>query len=115
MVGTDEPILWSGSYPAPQKIEIIKQWIKEGAKLDTGITPKSDILRELRVRWKPPPSSQERLPQRCSYRPPSGPALHSAISQMLSSGFLKTLAARIPKMVPTRLVRGRLSGLPGKR
>lgn len=44
----------SGDPLPPQKIEIIKQWIKEGAKLDTGITAKADILRELRVRWKPP-------------------------------------------------------------
>lgn len=44
----------SGDPLPPQKAEIIKQWIKEGAKLDNGITAKADILRELRVRWKPP-------------------------------------------------------------
>jgi hypothetical protein len=37
------------------KIEIIRQWIKEGAKLDPGIDAKADLLRELRVRWTPPP------------------------------------------------------------
>jgi hypothetical protein len=42
--------------PLPkEKIEIIKQWIREGAKLDDGIDPKSDLYRELRVRWQPPP------------------------------------------------------------
>src|SRR5262249_30374259 len=37
-----------------EKIEIIRQWIKEGGKLDAGITPKSDLIRELRTRWQPP-------------------------------------------------------------
>jgi WD40 repeat protein len=41
--------------PLPkEKIAVIEQWIKEGAKLDEGLTPKSDLLRELRVRWQPP-------------------------------------------------------------
>jgi Planctomycete cytochrome C/WD domain, G-beta repeat len=38
----------------PAKIAVISQWIKEGAKLDQGLTPQSDLLRELRVRFKPP-------------------------------------------------------------
>jgi WD40 repeat protein len=37
-----------------EKIAIIAKWIDEGAKLDTGIDPKADLLRELRIRWKPP-------------------------------------------------------------
>src|SRR5438876_6362983 len=37
-----------------EKIAVIERWIAEGAKLDAGLTPSSDILRELRVRWKPP-------------------------------------------------------------
>src|SRR5438093_4740805 len=41
--------------PLPkEKIAVIEKWIAEGAKLDAGLTPKSDLLRELRVRWKPP-------------------------------------------------------------
>ena len=36
------------------KIAIIAKWIDEGAKLDAGIEAKADLLRELRVRWKPP-------------------------------------------------------------
>jgi hypothetical protein len=36
------------------KVDIIKQWIKEGAKLDAGINPKADLWRELRIRWTPP-------------------------------------------------------------
>jgi hypothetical protein len=36
------------------KAEVIARWIKEGAKLDPGIDPKADIVKELRVRWQPP-------------------------------------------------------------
>jgi WD40 repeat protein/mono/diheme cytochrome c family protein len=44
----------SGEALSKEKIAIIEQWVKEGSKLDPGLTPKSDLLRELRVRWKPP-------------------------------------------------------------
>jgi WD40 repeat protein len=44
----------SGEALPKEKIAVIEQWVKEGAKLDAGLTPKSDLLRELRVRWKPP-------------------------------------------------------------
>jgi WD40 repeat protein len=37
-----------------EKIAVIEQWIKEGAKLDNGLRPEADLLRELRIRWKPP-------------------------------------------------------------
>ncbi len=37
-----------------EKIEIIRRWIKEGARLDPGIAAKADLMRELRVRWQPP-------------------------------------------------------------
>ncbi len=41
--------------PLPKaKIAIIEQWIKEGAKLDGDIDAKADLMRELRLRWKPP-------------------------------------------------------------
>jgi WD40 repeat protein len=41
--------------PLPkEKIDIIARWINEGAKLDQGIDPKAEILRELRKRWTPP-------------------------------------------------------------
>ncbi len=36
------------------KAAVVAQWIKEGAKLDAGIDAKADIVKELRVRWKPP-------------------------------------------------------------
>ncbi|MFM8274641.1 MAG: c-type cytochrome domain-containing protein [Gemmata sp.] len=36
------------------KAAIIAQWIKEGAKLDAGLDAKADLVKELRVRWKPP-------------------------------------------------------------
>ena len=38
-----------------EKIDLIARWINEGAKLDSGIDPKADLMRELRVRWQPPP------------------------------------------------------------
>jgi WD40 repeat protein len=44
----------SGEPLAPAQIAIIKQWIAEGAKLDQNVTAKADLLRELRLRWKPP-------------------------------------------------------------
>ncbi len=41
--------------PLPKaKIDVIVRWIKEGAKLDAGISDKADLMRELRVRWQPP-------------------------------------------------------------
>jgi hypothetical protein len=36
------------------KAAIVARWIAEGAKLDAGIDPKADIVKELRVRWTPP-------------------------------------------------------------
>src|SRR5215213_288208 len=45
------------------KAKVIEQWIKEGAKLDGGLDPKADLVRELRVRWKPPaPPAAYKLP-----------------------------------------------------
>jgi WD40 repeat protein len=37
-----------------EKVEIISKWIKEGAKLDVVVKKDADLLRELRLRWKPP-------------------------------------------------------------
>src|SRR5262249_20355123 len=43
--------------PLPKaKIAVIEQWIKEGAKVD--VDAKADLLRELRLRWKPPAPPQ---------------------------------------------------------
>src|SRR5262245_47968009 len=36
------------------KAATVAKWIKEGAKLDTGLDPKADLVKELRVRWQPP-------------------------------------------------------------
>lgn len=44
----------SGEALPPAKIAILEQWIKEGAKLDDGLSPKADLVRELRTRWQPP-------------------------------------------------------------
>src|SRR5207247_3785168 len=44
----------SGDGLPKEKIAVIGQWIREGAKLDAGLDPKGDLLRELRIRWQPP-------------------------------------------------------------
>ncbi len=43
-----------GQKLTPAQVAIISRWIEEGAKLDAGIDPKADLVRELRIRWKPP-------------------------------------------------------------
>jgi hypothetical protein len=35
------------------KAAVVARWIKEGAKIDPGLDPKADIVKELRVRFKP--------------------------------------------------------------
>jgi WD40 repeat protein len=42
-----------------EKIALIAAWIDQGAKLDKGIDPKADLLRELRKRWEPPTPPKE--------------------------------------------------------
>jgi WD40 repeat protein len=44
----------SGDPLPKEKIDILERWIKEGAKLDAGLMPEGDLIRELRTRWKPP-------------------------------------------------------------
>jgi DNA-binding beta-propeller fold protein YncE len=44
----------SGDGLPKEKIAVIEQWVKEGAKLDGGIAPQADLPRELRRRWQPP-------------------------------------------------------------
>src|SRR6266849_5944600 len=44
----------SGEALPKEKIAVLEKWIAEGAKLDEGLTAKSDVARELRVRWKLP-------------------------------------------------------------
>jgi len=44
----------AGNALPKEKIDLIARWIQEGAKLDPGIDPKGDLMRELRIRWKPP-------------------------------------------------------------
>lgn len=36
------------------KAALVRRWIQEGAKIDAGLNPKADIVKELRLRWKPP-------------------------------------------------------------
>jgi hypothetical protein len=41
--------------PLPkEKIAVIEKWIAEGSKLDAGLTNDTDLVKELRSRWKPP-------------------------------------------------------------
>jgi WD40 repeat protein len=44
----------AGDILPKDKVAVIVRWIKEGAKLDAGLDAKADLLRELRLRWKPP-------------------------------------------------------------
>jgi len=55
----------SGEALPQAKIATITRWIKEGAKLDAGISPKADIIRELRSRWQPPaPLTAYKIPEK---------------------------------------------------
>jgi len=55
----------SGEPLRAEKIAVIERWIKEGAKLDAGLTPKSDLPRELRLRWSPPaPPASYKFPEK---------------------------------------------------
>ena len=53
----------AGNPLTKEQIAVVDRWIKEGAKLDAVLQPKSDLVRELRVRWKPPqPPAQYKYP-----------------------------------------------------
>jgi len=58
LIVTDEPRRMpprdKGEAVSTDKAEIIRRWILQGAKLDSGIDPKADLVKELRKRWKPP-------------------------------------------------------------
>lgn len=57
MVTKDErrmPPRDKGDAVPAEKAAVVAEWIKQGAKLDQGIEAKADLLKELRVRWKPP-------------------------------------------------------------
>lgn len=51
--------------PLPKaKMDVIAQWIREGGQLDPGLTPSTDLVRELQARWKPalPPAVYKHPP-----------------------------------------------------
>jgi WD40 repeat protein len=55
----------SGESLPQAKIDIITRWIKEGAKLDDGMSPKADLVHELRSRWQPPaPLTAYKIPEK---------------------------------------------------
>ncbi|MGL6075491.1 MAG: c-type cytochrome domain-containing protein [Fimbriiglobus sp.] len=47
-----------GEAVAVAKAKIVETWIAQGAKLDAGLDPKADLVRELRLRWTPPTPPQ---------------------------------------------------------
>jgi mono/diheme cytochrome c family protein len=57
LVATDKkrmPPLESGDPLPKEKVELIRRWVKEGARLDADVKKDADLLKELRLRWKPP-------------------------------------------------------------
>jgi len=57
LIATDRqrmPPLETGDPLPKEKIELIKRWIAEGAKLDADVKPEDDLVRELRKRYVPP-------------------------------------------------------------
>lgn len=44
----------AGKQLPKEKVDIIAKWIDQGGKLDAGVDPKTNLVRELRIRWKPP-------------------------------------------------------------
>jgi len=57
MVANDEhrmPPRDKGDGVPAGKAALVARWIQEGAKLDPGIDPAADLVRELRARWVPP-------------------------------------------------------------
>ena len=43
-----------GKQLSKEQVAVIENWIAQGAKLDAGVDPKADLIRELRLRWRPP-------------------------------------------------------------
>lgn len=57
LIATDRqrmPPLETGDPLPKEKIELIKRWIAEGAKIDADVKPDADLVRELRKRYTPP-------------------------------------------------------------
>lgn len=44
----------AGNALPAEKIALIERWIAQGAKIDSGLTPSTDLVKELRRRWAPP-------------------------------------------------------------
>ena len=53
-----------------EKVAVIAKWIEEGAKLDAGIDPKADLMRELRIRrsWSARTGARLKRPAGRGYR-----------------------------------------------
>ncbi|MCI0700127.1 MAG: hypothetical protein L0241_03455 [Planctomycetia bacterium] len=62
MVSADQrrmPPRDKGEAVPKEQAAIVAQWIKEGAKLDAGMDAKADLVKELRIRFKPPVPPKE--------------------------------------------------------
>lgn len=66
IVATDDrrmPPKDKGDAVPAARVAVLAKWIAQGAKLDAGIDPKADLVRELRLRWTPPvPPKSYRFP-----------------------------------------------------
>lgn len=64
-------------------VGVIERWIAEGAKLDEGVEPQADLLREVRRRWQPP-AAPETYP---AATPISAVAFSPDGSRLATSGY----------------------------
>lgn len=44
----------NGAALSPSQVALMARWIRQGARLDAGLDPRADLLREIRLRWEPP-------------------------------------------------------------
>lgn len=94
-----------GPLPA-EKIRLIEEWIRQGAKLDEDVEANADLLRELRKHWQPPlPPDTYRSP------PPMAALAISADGQQIVTGgyyellIWQTSNGQLAKRVRTRTER----------
>jgi len=87
------------------KAAIVAKWIEQGAKLDAGIDPKADLVRELRLRRIPPPAPESyRFPAAVTALAftPDGKSLVAAGHQELT---VWSLDGKLEKRLRTRTER----------
>ncbi len=103
---TRMPPPMNGEALPKDKINVIQKWIQEGAALDAGLDPKADLMRDLRIRWKPPTP-----PQTYPYAAAVNTLAFSSDNQkLIVGGFHELLvwdfaAAKLEKRIRTRMER----------